>query len=186
MALTIKWVLSFSKTNAAVKALYKQAFPSEEKVPYFLLKSQAQRGLVDLLAYFDGDTFVGFTYTITHGDITYLFYLAVNDAVQSQGYGSQILAEVDKQHPMNRIILMVEALDADADNNDDRQRRVAFYTSNGFVRTHKEVVEQGVTYEMMAKRGDVSATEYQKLIKHYARWLYPYFKPKFNEESDPD
>ncbi|KRK48482.1 GNAT family N-acetyltransferase [Secundilactobacillus kimchicus] len=177
MTLTIKRVVGLSDANAQVKALYKRAFPKEERIPYSWLKSLAHRAIVDFLAYYDDHQFVGFTYTITHHDVSYLFFLAVNDQVRSKGYGSQILQELDHQHPLNRIILMVEPLDSTAINSHQREARLAFYTKNGFHRTGITTVEQGVTYDMLSKRGNVTAMEYRQLIKSFTGWLFPFFKP---------
>lgn len=60
----------------------------------------------EFLAYYDKQTFIGLTYTIYTDSLVYLLFLAVEESKQSQGYGSQILAQVKKEafaHVFSRL-----------------------------------------------------------------------------------
>ena len=58
-----------------VKALYESAFPENERIPTkHLLDNKIKR---EFWAFFDGDTFCGFSNSISHGDITNIVYFAV-------------------------------------------------------------------------------------------------------------
>lgn len=69
----------------------------------------------------------GFYSALTFGDITHILFLAVEEKLRDHGYGSQILAEIGKAYAGNRVILDVEMVDPEADNNEQREQRIAFY-----------------------------------------------------------
>ena len=69
-----------------VKALYESAFPANERIPIkHLLDDKIKR---EFWAFFDGDTFCGFSNSISHGSITNIVYFAVMPELRSRGYGS--------------------------------------------------------------------------------------------------
>ena len=59
------------------KALYLEAFPKEERLPWWLLRLLAAGKRSDLTAFYDGETFCGLAYTATAGDIFYVMFFAV-------------------------------------------------------------------------------------------------------------
>ena len=62
---------------AQVKTLYFSAFPEEERIPWPLVVPNCRRNGVDLTAFLDGDTFCGFTHSVTVGDHHCLLFFAV-------------------------------------------------------------------------------------------------------------
>ena len=74
----------------AVKKLYLSAFPREERPPFFMLKSGVKKGSGDFFVAKDGEIFVGFAYIVTHADLAYLFYFAIDGGLRGKGYGSAV------------------------------------------------------------------------------------------------
>ena len=77
------------KVLAQVKDLYFSAFPAEERIPWPLVVLNSRRAGVDLTAFLDGDTFCGFTYSVTVGDHHCLLFFAV--AKNSSRYNTRSL-----------------------------------------------------------------------------------------------
>lgn len=69
---------------------------------------------------------------MTHQELTFVLYLAVDQAVRSGGYGREILQNISQTYPEQTIVLDIEALDSSAENAEQRQKRREFYVRNGF------------------------------------------------------
>ena len=65
-----------------------------KKRPYYVVKSKTN--ISDIYAVVDNQ-FVGMLCTVYHQDIVFLWYLAVEEKLRNQGYGSLILKEVKQQ-----------------------------------------------------------------------------------------
>ena len=92
-----------------VKQLYMRAFPKYEREPWtwLLVKSKYQRA--DFMAFYDQKQFVGFAYVIHSHGMHYILYLAVNDQIRSQGYGTRIINELRRLYPKDSLALDVES-----------------------------------------------------------------------------
>ncbi|MDO4443228.1 MAG: GNAT family N-acetyltransferase [Slackia sp.] len=131
--LQIKKVPSFGSRARCVKQLYQTAFPVEQRVPFWSLRLRSGMNGLELSAYYDQDTFVGFVNLIESDDAVYIYYLAVADDLRGKGYGAQILDDLKRRHPGKTIALDIEAPDQNADNPRQRAARRSFYLRNGFV-----------------------------------------------------
>lgn len=162
-----------------VREMLTTLFPTVEQIPFWFLLMRAKKDFTRFLAYYDGDVFVGTVYMITHNDLTYVLYIAVNDKIQSKGYGSRILSQVRNLYPNNRIMLNIEAPDENADNNAQRQKRRDFYIKNEYTSTGFFLVEKVMVYETLILGGSCEIEEYEALFKKFAgALLYPFVKPK--------
>jgi GNAT superfamily N-acetyltransferase len=150
-----------------IRALYTSAFPKEERLPFFALRALTVREGCNITAYYDGDTFCGFTYDAVRGDILYLMFFAVNGALRGKGYGSAILSYLKEQYPDKAIVLNIELLDPDAENYDDRVRRLRFYEKNGFHDTGYNIDEVGGTFRILSTAKDFVPDAYLAVFK----WL---------------
>ena len=106
-----------------VKALYESAFPANERIPIKqLMDNKIQR---EFWAFFDEDSFCGFSNSISHGDITNIVYFAVKPELRSRGYGSQILKTIHEAHPDTRLVVDIEVEEdsKDAKELELRERR---------------------------------------------------------------
>lgn len=121
----------------------------------------------DFTAFYDGSQLVGFTYLIHHQDVHYLLYLAVNDQVRSQGYGSRILQATCCRYPGETVVLDIEQLDPQAANNHQRQRRLRFYRQNGFDLTDRLTPTADVTYQMFSNTSEVDQTKVDRIFNWF-------------------
>ena len=74
-------------------------------------------------------------FIITHGDLSFLLYLAVAEGSRGMGYGTRALDEVKRMSADRRLFLNIEPLDEDSDNMAQRMSRKRFYERNGFSST---------------------------------------------------
>ena len=122
MTLEVRNIYPLTPTFKKVASLYEVAFPVEERLPLWQLSWNGLKRV-----------FVGLTYTIYTDNLVYLLFLAVEESKQSQGYGSQILAQVKKEAGVRPCVLTIEPMDEeDASNRNQRLKRLAFYERNGY------------------------------------------------------
>lgn len=154
---TVK-VTKESEKFPEIERLYRAAFPREERVPMDTLLEAD--GPYDFIACYDGAVLCGFYSALTFGDITHILFLAVEEKLRDHGYGSQILAEIGKAYAGNRVILDVEMVDPEADNNEQREQRIAFYLRNGYHHSGISYGWRGVMYEILILDGTISEEEF--------------------------
>ena len=148
-----------------VQALYESAFPANERIPMKqLLDNKIKR---EFWAFFDKDSFCGFSNSISHGDITNIVYFAVVPELRCRGYGSQILQAIREKHPDSRIVVDIEV---EEDSKDDeelehRNRRRDFYQRNGFGAAPVEYHWQGEHYRLLSAGGTVTDKEFRDFWK---------------------
>ena len=162
--ITEKAITKKSQEYTKFKALYRKAFPREERVPVRFLMDKEVDGTLN--ACYDGELFCGFYATLTFGNITHILFLAVDDTLRGQGYGSSLLELISSHYPQNRIILDIEAEDCTASNNGQRIRRKAFYEKNGYVESGIEYRWRGVPYKILTKNGTITENEFDDFWKH--------------------
>ena len=148
-----------------VQALYESAFPANERIPMKqLLDDKIKR---DFWAFFDEETFCGFSNSISHGDITNIVYFAVVPELRCRGYGSQILQAIREKHPDSRIVVDIEVEEDSKDDEDleRRNRRRDFYQRNGFGAAPVEYHWQGEHYRLLSAGGTVTEKEFRDFWK---------------------
>ena len=147
-----------------IKRLFISAFPKEERPPFYILSTRAKCGKGDMLIAKDDGEFVGFIYVVSNGELSYLFFLAVEDSKRGKGYGTKILDAVKTRYSGNKIFLARERLDEPCDNLEQRQNRHKFYLKNGFADLDCKIVEGGVVFDAMSIGGGITNAEYSALI----------------------
>ena len=155
-----------------VKILYNTAFPSEERAPFFMMKSRVKKQRGKLLVADDKGEFVGFVYLVCLENLVYVYYLAISSECRGKGYGSEVLRLIQEKYKGNKIFLAREQLDPKAENFEQRKGRHEFYLKNGFEDLPCCIKEASVVYDVMGVGGNVSANEYKALI---AQWAGPIF-----------
>ena len=168
-------VLEEKTDFSSAKRLYLSAFPKEERVLFGLLRLLALRRGIDLVCYREGETFCGFTYTVTEGNVVFVLFFAVNEALRGQGYGSSILKFLRKKNPGRTVILNVEPLDSEAENAEERVRRVRFYEKNGFFDAGYDIDEIGGKFRVFATEKCIDVDAY---LKVFGRMSFGFWKPK--------
>lgn len=169
-----------------IERLYRAAFPREERVPMDTLLEAD--GPYDFIACYDGAVLCGFYSALTFGDITHILFLAVEEKLRDHGYGSQILAEIGKAYAGNRVILDVEMVDPEADNNEQREQRIAFYMRNGYHHSGIYYGWRGVMYEILILDGTISEEEFWNFwdqLDEVQQNNYYFYTGSYAEEGEP-
>lgn len=143
--------------------LYKEAFPIDERMPYFMIKHFAKGDKCDFFK-LDDNGFAGLMFVVYYEDIVYIFFLAVEPEFRGKGYGTKALDEAKKLFAGKRLILNMEEVDEKYDNYTQRVKRQHFYEGNGFSKSSYKTSEKDVVYEMMQYGGYVTFEEYSRLI----------------------
>lgn len=151
-----------------LKKLYLEAFPAEERAPFFMIMSKAKKGRAEMLTAHDGNEFVGFVYMVCYKDMAYLFYLAVDKDKRGMGYGRKIVEAVKSRYRGRRIFLARERIEKSAENYEQRVSRRNFYIRCGFRDLPCHIKEAAVIYDVMGIGGRVSADEYEELITSWS------------------
>ena len=149
---------------AAIKELYMQAFPPEERKPFSLILAKAEEGSMEILVMEEEDgTFLGLAITILYKDRVLLDYLAVAPEKRGQNVGSRTLAALAIRHAGKRMIIEIEDPETEAPNTAERMRRRAFYLKNGLLLMPFYVMLFGVRMQILAT-APVTFAEYHEIF----------------------
>lgn len=149
-----------------IKQLYLDAFPFEERIPFYIMVLVGNDKGVEFLSIYDDDTWLGFIHTLVGDELSYIFYFAIDNRLRRSGYGSKILHEYKKIHP--RLSLAIEPIEENSDNIKQRRKRLEFYKKNGFETLDTKVVEMGIEFELMGAKGmKIKESDYKKLVKKF-------------------
>ena len=155
-----------TKNLEDIKQLYMDAFPFEERIPFYIMVSVGNDRGVEFLSIYDDDTWLGFIHTLVGEKLSYIFYFAIDGSLRQSGYGSKIIREYKKMHP--KLSLAIEPIEEDSDNIKQRKKRLAFYEKNGFETLDTRVVEMGVEFELMGAKGmEIKENDYKSLVKKF-------------------
>lgn len=166
-------VLPLSRTYRRVRKLYLEAFPPEERRPFWSLwLLSALRKAVSLRAYAEEGNFCGFSLTVCTDVYLYISFLAVSPEIRSRGCGTAILDDLRKTFG-KPILVEIEAPEAGAANQAQRVRRRAFYLRNGFVPLDREITGRGVRYELLSTSRDYDRAAYMAIFPHLSFGVVP-------------
>ena len=155
-----------TKNLEEIKQLYVDAFPFEERVPFYIMLLVGNDRGVEFLSIYDDDTWLGFIHTLVGEKLSYIFYFAIDSSLRQSGYGSKIIREYKKIHP--KLSLAIEPLEDNSDNIRQRKKRLEFYEKNGFETLDTRVVEMGVEFELMGAKGmEIKESDYKSLVKKF-------------------
>lgn len=152
---------------AKIKKIYLEAFPKRERKPFCVLRHSVKTGKAQIFTVSDQDTVIGFTVVIPYRDMVMVDYLAVSQGIRSKGTGSYIMQKVCKQFSDRRILLLIERLDDQADNREQRIARRKFYFKNGFSSSELFIKGASGDMEILTFGGKVSPEEYL-ILQRYA------------------
>ncbi|MBE6680351.1 MAG: GNAT family N-acetyltransferase [Ruminococcaceae bacterium] len=148
-----------------VKELYISAFPKVERLPWQILRLASCEKHSAIDAYFDGETFCGFTFSTEIDNIFFIMFFAVASEKRSMGYGSAILSKIKEENKGKTVVLNIEPIVAGAPNLKERESRLAFYQKNGFFDTGYYVREVGGVFTVMATEKTIDTAAYQKVFQ---------------------
>ena len=98
---------------------------------------------------YDDGKFIGIAFMLEHGDLLYLFFLAVSKRYRNKGYGTAILAHIKKQYASRRLFLLADEAAPTYEDFPLRKRRLGFYARNGFMDSGLIITEFGVRYHLL-------------------------------------
>lgn len=148
----------------AVKKLYLEAFPKDERKPFSIIYKKAVEKEIDILEFKDKN-FVGMAIVMKYQDIALVDYFAISKSIRSKGYGSMALDIIKDFYKDKRLVLEIEELVQTADNYSQRLARKDFYVKNGFQMMDLKVYLFGVCLEFMYTKEKISFEEYLKMYE---------------------
>lgn len=155
------------RCKALVDALYKEAFPPEERVSPATMWFLLHRSSAHYVAFFDEGAFAGLALYIQLPSCLYIAFLAVDASMRSRGIGSRILAALAQAYPQLPLVLEIERLDEHAVNYQQRVARLRFYERNGFARTGYLKKEGRQYYEILANRGFSAIEQFKRELRSF-------------------
>ena len=167
--------------QSEIKTAYLQSFPKHEQLPWWILRALTIRKGIDIIAYYDENTFCGFTYTVTEGNILFVLFFAVDYKLRGKGFGSAILKYLKESDPQKTVLLNVEPLDPNASNFDERVRRFRFYEKNGFFDTSYDIEEIGGVFRVLGTSPTFDMEAYQRI---FGKMSFGLWKPKIIKNTD--
>ena len=151
-----------------IENLYNEAFPEIERKPFSMLLKLRKKKKADLFVIHDENTdeAVGLAFMLVRKEFVLFDYFAIMPQFRSKGYGSSVLEAIKKRYEGKLLFGEVEPIDDNADNNEQRIRRIDFYLRNGFKMTGTKVSLFGCVLELMYY-GDRAVTfeEYHKFLE---------------------
>ncbi len=167
-----------------IKKLYNRAFPRNERTPFFFWENRLKNTNNRFYAALDKGEFIGLVYTVENEKMVYVFYLAIIEEKQGNGYGSEILSFIKKKYSDRAITLAIEdTADINSKNYEQRINRLGFYKRNGFRQLDIRINEIGVVYEVLGTK-EITKSDFMYLMKKYwGAFLYKiiYMKMKLKE-----
>ena len=145
------------------RAIYLEAFPKEERLPWWLLRLNALRKDIDITGWTEEGQLRGITVSVTEGSLHFLLFFSIHPQCRNKGYGSAILEALKAQH--ETVVLNVEPLVSDAPNLSQRQRRLGFYRRCGFRDTGYHVWEVGGMFRVLSTRETLDVPAYKKIFR---------------------
>lgn len=145
MQMRIMQVREDSPYRDAVERLNDEAFCMQERSTFDLFMVGCKTGMADLLAFLDGEKFVGFAYIVTWRRMLYLYYLAIDPGSRGKGYGSAALDTLKDRYSPDSITLNMEF----PDGSEEKERRLKFYVLNGFMENRVKEKWHGMDFELM-------------------------------------
>ena len=125
-----------------IEKLYLEAFPKDERFPFWILEECSKENNSDLYGIIDNDKLIGMCYLVNCSNTYYLMYLAVELNLRNKNYGSKILSDLIEKYQL--LFLSI-----DEPNDSISIRRKNFYLKNGFYDINRVYEDTGINYEIL-------------------------------------
>ena len=142
--------------------MYYESFDKDERFPFWLLKKCSKEKNVKFNVIYSKDKVIGFQYITEYDNIDYLMYFAIEKRQRNNGYGSEILKELNRSY--KNVLLCIEKTSEQVSNI--KHKRKQFYLKNEFVGTNKYIVDNNVEYELLCNNSNLDITK-EILEKRY-------------------
>ncbi len=149
-----------------IKKIYLEAFPKSERKPFFTVKRSVKTGKANIITSIDNGVLQGFAMLIPFKNTVMVDYLAVSNKIRSRGTGSKLLNEVCRQFSDKKIVLLIERIDDNAPNKEQRLARRKFYMKNGFTSSGIFITGTSGEMEILNYGEKVLEQEYLNLQKY--------------------
>lgn len=160
-----------------IELLYLQAFPKNERKPFWLICRKKEEGVSHILSIEENNEFLGLAITMIYKDMVLLDYFAMDHKRRGKGYGSAALLALTQYYHKYRMILEIESTAQETDDLELRLRRKDFYHKNGMTDLGLTADLFGVPMELLSNNTAVSFDEYLELyVKTYGDRMKGYVK----------
>ena len=157
-----------------IKHLYETAFPEDEQIPWKDLMHLVGEMPLDFTAYYDGETFIGFTIVYPRKQFNWYWYFAVQEELRGKGYGQQILTQLIEKYKGQTCVLDMESPTQVCKNIEQRRRRHAFYLRNGFRDTKVYRTYNDITMTIMMRgEGTFTMQDWDDIIHELQKFWWP-------------
>lgn len=150
-----------------LRKLYKEAFPANERKPFFLIKKSAKKGFTEILSICCPEC-CGMAVTFCFDDIVLLAYFAVSPTQRGGGIGSKAIKEIMKRYEGKRFILEIEDTEVKSENHEQRVRRKSFYLRNGLKDSKMRVFIFNMEMEILIEGENITFEEYRSIYEKAA------------------
>lgn len=123
---------------------------------------------VDLVAYCDGDRFVGFTFTVCTDRYLYVNFFVVDPALRKRGYGTKLFTYLQQRYPVP-MICEVKVPVAGTPTYDWDIQRVDILERSGydfFDGKYAITNPSGITYHVGTTDGSFDRDAYWEIFDH--------------------
>ena len=149
----------------AIRSLYEEAFPEEEKKPFERMEELAYQGKMELLALCKEEELLGLVFYLITEKTALLDYFAILPEKRSMGYGGKAVAAVLERFSDRKLIFEIEKQDPLAENAGDRKRRKAFYLRNGLKETGLFANVYHTDFELLTPDGELDFDTYVTALR---------------------
>ena len=129
----MEFMMAKKQQWAEIREIYLEAFPKRERKPYFVLRRSVRKKKAIVMTAVDGEQMLGFAVLIPYKDMVMVDYLAVSSKIRSKGTGSYMIQNIRSWFSDKKVVLLIERVDEEAENKEQRSSRRRFYLKNGFV-----------------------------------------------------
>lgn len=154
----------WSREWKAIRQMLNSEFPEDERVPLHILRFGTLRKDYICNFFRDGDKLAGFSYLQLADQAVFILYLAVNPELQSRGYGTAILKELEQNYPAYQIDVHIEAPKNPGSNKEQDARRYRFYERAGFRSTGWITKDDDTWYRILSNRGEAFDPEKHRVF----------------------
>ena len=156
----------------AIFALYRSAFPKEERKPFSRILKTARAGKADLWTIRTGGRFAGFAATVNSEELILLDYYAVKANLRGRGVGREALMALMEVYRDRGFFVEIESTFEDAPNALERERRKKFYVNCGMEPMGTGADVFGVRMELLGVRCFLDFEGYRSFYRdNYSSWV---------------
>ena len=166
--------ITADNTDNQIRQLYETAFPEGEQIPWDDLMRLVGEMPLEFTAYYDDDSFIGFTIVYQHPSVNWFWYFAVREELRGRGWGQQILAQLIARYEDSPCVLDRESPLQICDNTEQRKRRHDFYLRNGFRDTNLLRTYNDITMTIMMRgEGSFTMDDWDDIVSELKRFWWP-------------